>query len=153
MKNREYIKLCIVLSVFDRKISDALLAGSIKKFIESGGLKENVTFFEVPGAFEIPGAVSMILKKSHDYDAIISLGCVVKGDTAHFEYISSSVTDSLSKISISDECSIPIIYGILTTYDYEQAIERSDPNKKDKGGEVMSSALDAIDTYQKINNK
>ena len=151
MKNREHIKICIVLSTFDKTISDALLNGATQKFIDLGGLKSNITLYEVPGAFEIPGTVKAIINTSSKYDAIVSLGCVIKGETANFEYISSSVTDSLSKLSISDKCNIPIIYGILTTYDYQQAIERADLNKKNKGGEVMSSAIDAIETYQKIN--
>ena len=153
MKNKNNIKICIVLSTFDRKISDALLQGATQKFIDSGYLRDNLILYEVPGAFEIPGTIKSIINSSHQYDAIVSLGCVIKGETAHFEYISSSVTDSLSKLSISEECHIPIIYGILTTYDYQQALERSDPNKKNKGGEVMSSAIDVIDTYQKINQK
>ena len=151
MKNRDQIKICIVLSTFDRKISNALFDGATQRFIELGGLKDNITLYEVPGAFEIPGTVKTIINTSSKYDAIVSLGCVIKGETAHFEYISSSVTDSLSKLSISDKCNIPIIYGILTTYDYQQAIERADLNKKNKGGEVISSTIDAIETYQKIN--
>ena len=153
MKNRDQIKICIVLSTFDRKISNALFDGATQRFIELGGLKDNITLYEVPGAFEIPGTVKTIINSDSKYDVIISLGCVIKGETAHFEYISSSVTDSLSKLSISKECYIPIIYGILTTYDYQQAIERSDPSRKNKGGEVMSSAINAIDTYQKITQK
>ena len=153
MKSRDNIKICVVLSTFDQKISDALFDGAIKKFIDLGGVMDNITLYKVPGAFEIPGAIKTIIKSNSKYDAILSLGCVIKGKTAHFEYISSSVTNSLSQISISDNCDVPIIYGILTTYDYQQAIERSDPNKKNKGGEVISSAIDAIETYQKINQK
>ena len=153
MKNRENIKICIVLSTFDRKISNALLEGATQRFVELGCLKDNIVLYEVPGAFEIPGTIKAVIDSNLRYDAIISLGCVIKGETAHFEYISSSVTDSLSKLSISDQCHIPIIYGILTTYDYQQAIERSDPNKKNKGGEVMSSAIDVIETYGKISQK
>ena len=153
MKSKDNIKICIVLSTFDRKISDALFDGATQRFIELGGLRDNITLYEVPGAFEIPGIIKTIINTNPDYDAILSLGCVIKGKTAHFEYISSSVTNSLSQISISDNCDVPIIYGILTTYDYQQALERSNPNKKNKGGEVMSSAIDAIETYQKINQK
>jgi 6,7-dimethyl-8-ribityllumazine synthase len=153
MKSRENIKICIVLSTFDNTISDALLNGATQRFIQFGGLKENITLIKVPGAFEIPGTVKRILNSDTQYDGIVALGCVIKGETAHFEHISSSVTDSLSKLSISDDCHIPIIYGILTTYDYQQALERSDINKKDKGGEVMSSAIDTIETYHKINKE
>ena len=153
MKNRENIKICIVLSTFDSTISDALLSGATQRFIQSGGLENNITLIKVPGAFEIPGTIKRILNSATQYHGIVTLGCVIKGETAHFEHISSSVTDSLSKISISDVCHIPIIYGILTTYDYQQALERSDITKKNKGGEVMSSAIDTIETYHNINKK
>ena len=116
MKNKDQIKICIVLSTFDRKISDALFDGAAQRFIDLGGLQNNLTLYEVPGAFEIPGVVKIIINSNVKYDAIISLGCVIKGETAHFDYISSSVTDSLSKLSISDKCKIPIIYGILFVY-------------------------------------
>jgi len=75
---------------------------------------------------------------------------VIKGETAHFEYISSSVTDSISQISIDRDTDIPIIYGILTTYDYDQALERSNPLKKDKGGQVMEAAINTIKTFKDI---
>ena len=111
--------------------------------------KNNIYIFNVPGAFEIPGTVRKILKNNihpKKYNAIITLGSVIKGETAHFEYISSSVTDSISKLSI--ESDIPIIFGILTTYDFQQALERSDPNLKNKGGEFMQAAIDTIRLYK-----
>ena len=110
-----------------------------------------LSIYRVPGAFEIPGTVKQLLNDKHEVmiiDAIITLGCVIKGETAHFEYISSSVTDSISQLSV--ESDIPVIYGILTVYDYEQAIERSEPSKKNKGGEVMQAAIDARKSWDKI---
>ena len=96
----------------------------------------------------MPAVVKQLLKNRKKLDAVVTLGCVIKGETAHFEYISSSVTDSISRMSIKSD--IPIIYGILTTYDYNQAFERSNPNKKDKGGEVIEAAIDTIKTYRDI---
>ena len=145
------IKIVIVVSTFNKDISDKLLDGTIQKFEELGGNKQYIEVIYVTGAFEIPGVVSQIIDKKSLPDAIVTLGSIIKGETAHFEYISSSVTHSLSMLSI--QSSIPIIFGVLTTYNYQQALERSDPNKKNKGGEVMSSAIDAIDIYQKINQK
>ena len=149
------MKIAIVSSMFNEKISNSLISGAIECYKDVTNQDFNQAhIYKVPGAFEIPFLIKRLLtNQSNDFDAVVTLGCIIKGETAHFEYISSSVTDSLSKLSISEECHIPIIYGILTTYDYQQALERSDPNKKNKGGEVMSSAIDAIDTYQKINQK
>ena len=112
------------------------------------GIENDLQVFKVPGAFEIPGAVTQILKNNNDINAIVTLGCVIKGETAHFEYICSSVTNSISKLSL--EANIPIIYGILTAYNFEQALERSDPNRKNKGGEVMQAAIDTIKTWSEI---
>ena len=85
---------------------------------------------------------------SRKYHAIIALGNVIKGKTAHFEYISSSVTNSISKISVNSD--IPILYGILTAYNYEQALKRSNVKQLNKGGEVMNAAIKTIETYNKI---
>ena len=133
---------------FDRKISDALFNGATQRFIELGGLRDNITLYEVPGAFEIPGTVKTIIGMGSKYDAIVSLGCVIKGETAHFEHIASSVTNSLSHLSM--QSSKPIIYGILTTYNYQQALVRSNPKKRNKGREVMDAAFKIIETYNTI---
>tara|TARA_Y100000590_G_scaffold466868_1_gene643662 strand:+ start:1626 stop:2078 length:453 start_codon:yes stop_codon:yes gene_type:complete len=148
MKKNKDFKIAIVLSTFDDTISNNLLEGARNKFMDLGGNAKNLIIISVPGAFEIPGAVNQILRKQKDIQAIVALGCVIKGETAHFEYISSAVTDSISLIS--SRADIPIIYGILTTYNYYQAIERSDITKKNKGGEVMDAAFKTILAYNKI---
>lgn len=142
-------KITIVVSQFNHEISDKLVEGALKKYEENFSNINNIKIFKVPGAFEIPGTVKQILKKNKS-DAILTLGSVIKGETAHFEYIASSVTDSLSKLSI--KTNIPIIYGILTAYNYNQAMERADVNKLNKGGEVMEAALDTIKVYKNINH-
>ena len=146
------IKFAIVVSEFNKEVSENLINGSTNKLIELGLSEKNYKIFTVPGAFEIPGLVKQILSKNQDsYDVIVTLGCIIKGETAHFDYISSSVTQSLSHISIYSN--IPIIFGILTTYTYEEAFERAHPLKKNKGGEVMSTLLKTMETYNKIKNK
>ena len=142
-------KIAIVISQFNKEISDNLLEGALDEYdhiFEDS--RSNIDIFDVPGAFEIPGTIMKILKNNKKYHAIITLGNVIKGETAHFEYISSSVTDSIS--AISRQSNIPVIYGILTTYNYEQALERADSNKKNKGGEVMDTAFKTILAYNKI---
>ena len=143
-------KIAIVISQFNQEISDKLLEGAINAYKELCNNLDNITVYKVPGAFEVPGAVSQILTKMINYDAIVTLGAVIKGETAHFEYISESVTNSISKLSL--EARIPIIYGILNSYDYNQAIKRASYNKLDKGGEAMKAAFEVIETYRKINN-
>ena len=145
------MKIAIVLSEFNDEISNNLLEGARTSFNNILNEKDNsLELYRVPGAFEIPSAVKQLLKNKNNLDAIVTLGCVIKGETAHFEYISSSVTDSISQISIDSDTDIPIIYGILTTYDYDQALERSNPLKKDKGGQVMEAAINTIKTFKDI---
>jgi len=144
------MRIAIVSSMFNEDISNNLISGALQCYKDVTTKDFNQSnIFKVPGAFEIPFLVKKILSKSSkDFDAVVTLGCVIKGETAHFEYISSSVTESISKLSL--KANIPIIYGILTTYNFEQALERSDPNKKNKGGEVMQAAIDTIETWSYI---
>jgi len=146
------MKIAIVASEFNKDITDQLICGAIEEFENNGfDSSKSFDFFYVPGAFEIPSIVKNILeKKQSDYNCIITFGCIIKGDTAHFEFISSSVFNSLSSISIDANTKIPVLLGILTTYDYSQAVERSDPNKKNKGAEVMKAALQSIEIFRKI---
>ena len=142
------MKIVIVISQFNKEISNALLNGAKACYEKNNFSNNDLLVYKVPGAFEIPSTVKQVLECKDDLDAIVTLGCVVKGETAHFEYICSSVTNSISKLSL--EANIPIIYGILTAYNFEQALERSDPNRKNKGGEVMQAAIDTIKTWSEI---
>ena len=142
-------KIAIVISQFNKEISNNLLEGALDEYSQTfEDSRNNIDIFDVPGAFEIPGAIMKILKNNKKYHAIIALGNVIKGETAHFEYISSSVTNSISKISVNSD--IPILYGILTAYNYEQALKRSNVKQLNKGGEVMNAAIKTIETYNKI---
>ena len=145
------MKIAIVISEYNEEIANNLLDGAIycyKNNFKTQSIEDSLDIYKVPGAFEIPSTVNKILKREIKYTAIVTLGCVIKGETAHFEYISSSVTDSISRLSLKSD--IPIIYGILTTYNYEQAFERSNPTEKDKGGEVMQAAIDTANLWQNI---
>lgn len=142
------MKIVIVISQFNKEISNALLNGAKACYEKNNFSNNDLLVYKVPGAFEIPSTVKQVLECKDDLDAIVTLGCVIKGETAHFEYICSSVTNSISKLSL--EANIPIIYGILTAYNFEQALERSDPDRKNKGGEVMQAAIDTIKTWSEI---
>jgi len=146
-------KLAIVISDFYEKISNNLLDGAKRKYndyYDNNSFDDNVDTFNVPGAFEICGTVKRILDSHLQYDAIIAYGCIIKGETAHFDFISKTVATGIKDLSIDKKTTIPILFGVLTTFDYEQALERSNLNNLDKGGEVMSSALNTIETYKKI---
>jgi|TARA_B110000116_G_C16523158_1_gene440940 6,7-dimethyl-8-ribityllumazine synthase len=137
MKNKN---ICIIASTFYNDLSDQLINGAI----QANTFNCNVDIIKVPGAFEIPGMVKHVL----DYkkpDLIITLGVLIKGESDHFEYISSSVSNSISQLTITSK--IPIIFGILTTHNMEQAIKRAYINKKNKGGEAMNAGLEMLKLY------
>ena len=144
-------EISIVKSLFNPEISDGLLNG-IYHYLDSNdlsSLKENMNIYDVPGAFEIPGTVKQLLKKNTS-SCIICLGSVVQGETAHFEYISKGVTDGIMQLTL--ESKIPIIFGVLTVYDYEQALSRILINQRNKGAELIEAAIMSIKTYNKINS-
>ena len=137
--------IAIVASNFNKEITDNLVSGAITTADENEFV-EFIDKYYVPGAFELPGTISKILNGSKSYDAIIAFGCVIKGETAHFEYISNAVSQGLINLSIKDFVTIPIMFGVLTTYTYEQALERS----KTDGKKIMKSTIDTIKLYEKI---
>ena len=136
--------ITIVKSNFNQQVIDGLLKGCIQALKESGIEKEAVSIIEVPGAFEIPYTIKNILSdEKNDVQAIITLGCVIKGETDHYDYISQAVTNSIMNLTISSK--IPILFGVLTCQNAQLAFDRSDANmKKNKGYEVGQAAIKMI---------
>ena len=128
----------IVVAEWNEEITGALLDGAVKTLEKNGALPENIHVKSVPGSFElIYGAKQMVLNGR--YDAVIILGCVIKGDTPHFDYICQGVTYGIARINAT--CEIPVIYGLLTCNDLQQAKDRSGGKLGNKGDEC---AVDAI---------
>ena len=128
----------IVVSEWNSKVTGALLDGAVKTLEKHGTLPENIHVKTVPGSFELVyGAQQMC--KNDGFDAIIILGCVVRGDTPHFDYICEGVTHGISYLNASQN--IPVIFGLLTTNDLEQAVERSDGKFGKKGDECAVVAI------------
>lgn len=127
----------IVVAEWNSDITNALLDGAVNTLEKHGALPENIHVKKVPGSFElIYGAHQMVL---HGYDAVIILGCVIRGETPHFDYICQGVTYGIAHLNTTSE--ISIIYGLLTTNDLQQAIDRSGGKLGNKGDEC---AIDAI---------
>ena len=128
----------IVVAEWNEEITGALLDGAVKTLEKNGALPENIHVKSVPGSFElIYGAKQMVLNGG--YDAVIILGCVIKGDTPHFDYICQGVTYGIARINAT--CEIPVIYGLLTCNDLQQAKDSSGGKLGNKGDEC---AVDAI---------
>jgi len=142
MKNNNY-HITIVISEFNKSVTDQLLDGATRAFHDENG--EKLTVISVPGAFEIPATVKKVAKKIKP-DAIVTLGAIIRGETKHFDFISKECTRAIQDLSL--EFDIPIIFGVLTTENAGQAFDRS--GKKDKGYEVMKSAFQMIETLKEI---
>ena len=139
------MKLAIITSRFNEEITRGLKKGVFQILAE----RQITTYkeYDAPGAFEIP-LLAKALAKSGKYDGVICLGCVIKGDTAHFEFISLSAAMGIQQASL--ETGIPIAFGILTTYTDEQAGVRSQDNAHNKGREAALACIEAAETLKQI---
>ena len=143
MKNK---KIYIVASTFYKKLIDQMVQGAINEVdAVVNNSTNNVKIVKVPGAFEIPGMINCIIENENP-DLILALGVLIKGESDHFEYISSSVSNSISQLTITTN--IPIIFGVLTVHNMGQAIERAYISKKNKGGEAMKTGLEMLKLYE-----
>ena len=132
-------KFCIIISRFNDFIGSKLLSGSIDELKRHGVSEENIDIVKVPGAFEIPVAAQKFAK-SGKYDALITLGAVIKGSTPHFDYVSAEVSKGVAQVSL--QTGIPVIFGVLTTDNLEQAIERAGTKAGNKGSDAAKAAIE-----------
>jgi 6,7-dimethyl-8-ribityllumazine synthase len=133
--------LAIVASRYNSFIVDRLLDGCARTLRSRGVPEGNVTLVRVPGAFEIPAAVRTLVDRGA-VDAVIALGAVIRGETAHFEYIAGECARGLS--SIAAATGLPVIFGVLTVDNAQQALDRSGEDESNKGSEAAAAALDMI---------
>jgi 6,7-dimethyl-8-ribityllumazine synthase len=141
------LKFGMVLSRFNNFIAERLLEGALDALKRSGAEEEDCAVARVPGAFEIPLAAKKMLKTGR-YDAIICLGCVIRGATPHFEYIATEVTKGIAHLSLESE--IPISFGVLITDTIEQAIERAGAKVGNKGFDAAMSAIEMANLMKEI---
>ncbi len=141
------LRVGIVVSRFNSGITDGLHRGAMRALIASEVSEKNIVTIEVPGAFEISFALAQ-LAGSKNYDALIALGCVIKGETAHFEYISDSAMKGIA--SVCEKYDIPVSCGVLTTYTEEQAESRSGENEENKGSEAALTAIEMANLAKQL---
>ncbi len=133
------LEIGIVLARFNDFIGDKLLAGALDTLRRHGVREEAVTLVRVPGAFEIPLAAQE-MARSGGYQAVICLGAVIRGATAHFDYVAGPMASSLAGIAL--QTNVPVMFGVLTTDTIEQAIERAGTKAGNKGAEVAAGAIE-----------
>ena len=132
-------KFCTVISRFNEFIGSKLLSGAIDELKRHGVNEDNIDVIWVPGAFEIP-IIAKKAAKSGKYNAIITLGAVIKGSTSHYDYVCAEVSKGVASVSL--ETCVPVIFGVLTTDNIEQAIERAGTKAGNKGSDAAKSAIE-----------
>lgn len=140
-------KFCIVVSRFNEFITNKLLSGAIDELKRHGVNDNNIDIVWCPGAFEIP----LVAKKcvnTGKYAAVITLGAVIKGSTSHYDYVCAEVSKGVASVGL--ETGIPVIFGVLTTDNIEQAIERAGTKAGNKGSDAAKSAIEMVSLVSKI---
>jgi len=140
-------KVAIISARFNHIITDRLVEGAEDSFLRNGGKSENLDLILVPGAFELPLALNRILNQKK-YDAVCCVGAVIRGSTPHFDYVSAEATKGIASISLKHD--IPVSFGLLTTDNLEQAIERAGSKAGNKGFESMTGLIEMINLFEEL---
>ena len=148
--NAQGLKFALVVSRFNDFICEHLLSGALDVLIRNGAADGNIEVFKVPGAFEIP-QVARKAAQSKKFDAVICLGAVIRGATPHFEYIASEVSKGVAMIGMEGD--VPVAFGVLTTDNLEQAIERAGTKGGNKGWDAALSAIEMANLYREMKGK
>ena len=141
------VKVAIVVSRFNHFLTDKLLEGAVDCLVRHGTDESDIQVYSVPGAMEIPQTASKLLAKNK-FDAIVTLGCVIRGATPHFEYVAGESASGIAKLAL--ESDIPIIYGVITTENLEQAIERCGTKAGNKGWDAAMAAIEMINLNKQL---
>lgn len=141
------IKVGIVAARFNEFITSKLLSGAVDGLVRHEVAEEDIDVAWVPGAFEIP-LVASKMAKSKKYDAVICLGAVIRGSTSHYDYVCSEVSKGIAAVSLAEE--IPVMFGVLTTENIEQAIERAGTKAGNKGYECAAGAIEMVNLIREI---
>lgn len=137
--NGEAYQIAIVVAEWNAKITGALYQGAFNTLIQHGVKEENILSMSVPGSFELTTAAEILLSKRAELDAVICLGCVIQGDTKHFDFICEAVANGITHVGIKH--SKPVVFGVLTTNDEQQALDRAGGIHGNKGDEAAITAL------------
>ena len=140
-------KFCIIVSRFNDFIGSKLLAGAVDELKRHGVAENNIDVVKVPGAFEIP-IVAQKCAASKKYDAVITLGAVIKGSTPHFDYVSSEVAKGVAQVNL--QTGVPVVFGVLTTDNIEQAIERAGTKAGNKGADAAKTAIEMANLVKEL---
>lgn len=145
--NGENLKIAIVTAEFNDFITDRLLDGAHKTLLKHGVKDDNIDLVYVPGAFELP-LTAKTLAETKKYDSVITLGCVIRGSTTHYDYVCNEAAKGISHAGLTT--GVPVIFGVITTENIEQAIDRAGAKVGNKGSEAAVTAMEMAGVIQSI---
>jgi 6,7-dimethyl-8-ribityllumazine synthase len=140
-------RVAVVAARFNADIVDRLVEGASAAWARQGGDPAALTLVRAPGAFELPLLARKLAATGH-YAAIVTLGCVIRGDTAHFDFVAGEASRGIADAATAT--GVPVIFGVLTTENVEQALERASIDRMDKGGEAMDAALEMVAVLRQL---
>ena len=146
-QNARGLRFGVVVSRFNDFITSNLLTGALDVFSQCGVDEEDLKVLKVPGAFEIPQAAKKLCSTGN-YDAIVCLGAVIRGETSHFDYICAEASRGVGQVGL--EFNVPVLFGVLTTENLEQAVARSGSGSSNKGRETALAAIEMATLYKKL---
>ena len=146
----EGLRFAVIASRFNDEIVDGLLRGALDCLSRHGAADDDISIYRVPGAFEIPTLAAELIDVEN-FDAIIALGCLLRGDTPHFDFISAQVTNDLSRVAINAK--LPVAFGVITCNTLEQAVERSSPGSGNKGWEAALAAIEMANLWRALRSE
>lgn len=140
-------RFLIVVSRFNELVTEKLLDGARSALIQHGVAERDVDVARVPGAFEIPGAVGVALRNG-DYDGVVAVGCVIRGETPHFDYVAGETARGVMALAAAHD--VPVTFGVLTTDTREQALARAGGDRGNKGWEAALAVLEMSGLYRAL---
>jgi len=141
-------KIGVVVSEWNPTVTNALKEGAVFTLMDHGVMESNIAVHDVPGSFELPLGAAMLLDADDELDGIICLGCVIQGETRHFDFISQAVANGAMRVGLDYE--VPVVFGVLTCDTMEQALDRSGGKHGNKGVEAAYTALKMIELQRKL---
>ncbi len=143
------VSVAILVARFNADVTERLLDGAVACLVEHGAEPAGMDVFRVPGAWELPQTAAKVAALGR-HDAILALGCVIRGETPHFDYVCAEANHGLG--AVAREARIPVLFGVLTTHDREQAMARAGAGSTNKGYETALAALDMVELHRTLGN-
>ncbi len=146
----EHVHVAVVTAAWNPEVTDSMRDAAIQYMIECGVQRDHIHIEEVPGSFELPLGAQTLFENKDEVDGVVCIGCIIQGETRHFDFIADAVANGIMRVSL--EYNAPVSFGVLTTNDQQQALERAGGKHGNKGIEAAHAVLSMIRLYRATDN-